>query len=91
MRQITDPIYDAEIDHLGNIWLETVSKGIYKCRLNEDMDAFRYYTYYGHEKDCTLPIHLQIFKTSGRVISWEVATTSILTTKIVIRCNPTSF
>ena len=68
MRQITDPIYDAEIDHLGNIWLETVSKGIYKCRLNKDMDAFRYYTYYGHEKDCTLPIHLQIFKTSGRVI-----------------------
>lgn len=68
MRQITDPIYDAEIDHLGNIWLETVSKGIYKCRLNEDMDASRYYTYYGHEKDCTLPIHLQIFKTSGRVI-----------------------
>ena len=32
------------------------------------MHAFRYYTYYGHEKDCTLPIHLQIFKTSGRVI-----------------------
>ena len=68
MRQITDPIYDAETDHLGNIWLETVSRGIYKCRLNEEMDAFRYYTYYGHEKDSTLPVHLQVFKASGRVI-----------------------
>lgn len=68
MRQITDPIYDAEIDHLGNIWLETVSRGIYKCRLNEKMDAFRYYTYYGHEKDNTLPVHMQVFKASGRVV-----------------------
>lgn len=91
MRQITDPIYDAEIDHLGNIWLETVSKGIYKCRLNEDMDAFRYYTYYGHEKTVR---SLYICRSSKRAdvsFSWEVATTSIPTTKIVIRCNPTSF
>lgn len=68
MRQITDPIYGAETDHLGNIWLETVSRGIYKCRLTEEMDAFRYYTYYGHEKGNALPVHLQVFKASGRVI-----------------------
>lgn len=68
MRQITDPIYDAEVDHLGNIWLETVSRGVYKCRLNEDMDAFRYYTYYGHETDEALPEDIQVFKSSGRII-----------------------
>jgi len=68
MRQITDPIYDAEVDHLGNIWLETVRRGVYKCRLNEEMDAFRYYTYYGHETDQTLPVDLQVFKSSGRII-----------------------
>lgn len=68
MRQISDPIYNAEVDHLGNVWLETVNRGIYKCRLNEELDAFRYYTYYGHEKDRTLPIHLQVFKSSGRII-----------------------
>lgn len=68
MRQITDPIYNAEIDHLGNVWLETVSRGIYKCRLTEELDAFRYYTYYGHEKDDALPVHLQVFKASGRVV-----------------------
>lgn len=67
MKQITDPIYNAEVDHLGNIWLETVKRGIYKCRLNEELDAFRYYTYYGHETDQSLPSHLQVFKLSGRI------------------------
>lgn len=50
MRQISDPIYNAEVDHLGNIWLETASRGVYKCRLNDEQNAFRYYTYYGNEK-----------------------------------------
>lgn len=68
MQQIADHIYDAEVDHLGNIWLETVSRGVYKCRLNEELDAFRYYTYYGKETDQALPKHLQLFKSSGRTI-----------------------
>lgn len=68
MSQITDHIYDAEVDHLGNIWLETVRRGVYKCRLNEQLDAFRYYTYYGSETDKALPAHLQIFKSSERII-----------------------
>ena len=42
MRQIADPIYNAEVDHLGNIWLETSSRGVYKCRLNDEQSAFRY-------------------------------------------------
>lgn len=54
MRQIADPIYNAEVDHLGNIWLETSSRGVYKCRLNDEQSAFRYYTYYGNEKDSSL-------------------------------------
>ena len=68
MQQITDPINNAEVDHLGNIWLETVSRGIYKCRLNEELNAFRYYTYYGNEKDKELPVHLQVYKVSGRIV-----------------------
>lgn len=68
MRQISDPIYNAEADHLGNIWLETVSRGVYKCRLNDELDAFRYYTYYGNEKDASLPAHLQLFKSGGRIL-----------------------
>lgn len=68
IRQITDPICNAEVDHLGNIWLGTVNRGIYKCRLNEEMDTFRYYTYYGQEENSTLPAHLQVCRSSGRVI-----------------------
>ena len=68
MRQITDPIYNAEVDHLGNIWLETSSRGVYKCRLNDEQSAFRYYTYYGNEKDSSLPARLQLFKSGGRIL-----------------------
>ena len=68
MKQITDPIYNAEVDHLGNIWLETTSRGVYKCRLNDELDSFRYYTYYGHEKNNSLPSHLKLFKSGGRIL-----------------------
>lgn len=68
MRQIASPIQNAEIDHMGNIWLETVARGVYKCRLAEETDAFRYYTYYGKETDGTLPAHLKVFKFSGRIV-----------------------
>lgn len=60
MRQIKDAIYNAEVDHLGNIWLETVNRGVYKCRLNNELSAFRYYTYYGKETDHLLPQHLLV-------------------------------
>lgn len=68
MRQIASPIYNAEIDHAGNIWLETVAQGVYKCRLSEEMDAFRYHTYYGRKTDETLPVHLKVFKLCGRIV-----------------------
>ena len=68
MRQIPASIYSAEIDHVGNIWLETVSRGVYKCRLTDGLDAFRYYTYYGQETDETLPAHLKLFKLGGRIV-----------------------
>jgi hypothetical protein len=68
MRQIKDAIYNAEMDHLGNIWLETISRGIYKCRLNDELNSFRYYTYYGHETDKRLPQHLTLQKVGERIV-----------------------
>lgn len=68
MRQIPASINNAAIDHVGNIWLETVTRGVYKCRLTDGLDAFRYYTYYGQEQDATLPAHLRLFKLGGRVV-----------------------
>ncbi len=68
MAQIGDLIRHAAIDHLGNIWLETLNRGVYKCRLNEEMNAFRYYIYYGNENDAQLPTRLKLFKISGRIL-----------------------
>ena len=68
MDQITDLIRHAAIDHLGNIWLETLNRGVYKCRLNEEMNAFRYFIYYGNENDKQLPTRLKLFKISGRIL-----------------------
>ncbi|WP_321333696.1 two-component regulator propeller domain-containing protein [uncultured Bacteroides sp.] len=68
MKQITDPIINVETDYLDNIWLETVSHGVYKCRLNDDLTAFRYYSYYGYPKDKTLPVKISLFKAGGRII-----------------------
>ncbi|RGN39313.1 helix-turn-helix and ligand-binding sensor domain-containing protein [Bacteroides oleiciplenus] len=68
MGQISDPISNAEVDHLGNIWLETTSRGVYKCRLNDELNAFRYYTYYGKKEDNSLPEHLRLFKSGGRIL-----------------------
>lgn len=68
MTQIGDLIRHAAIDHLGNIWLETLNRGVYKCRLNEEMNAFRYYIYYGNENDKQLPTRLKLFKISGRIL-----------------------
>ena len=66
--QVTDPVTDAVLDHTGNIWLKTVRRGVWKCRLNDALDAFRYYTYYGHETDPGLPADLGLFRCSGRIV-----------------------
>ena len=68
MKQLKDPIVDAVMDHTGNIWLETVRRGVWKCRLTDELDAFRYYTYYGHETDPSLPANIRLFRCSGRVV-----------------------
>lgn len=66
--QVTDPITDALLDHTGNVWLKTVRRGVWKCRLNDELDAFRYFTYYGRETDASLPADLHFFRCSGRIV-----------------------
>lgn len=68
MKQIEDPINNVEVDHLENIWLETVSRGVYKCRYDSELEAFRYYTYYGNKNDSSLPVKIKLFKSGGRII-----------------------
>ncbi len=68
IKQVATSITNATADHSGNIWLETATKGVYKCRLNEEMDAFRYYTYYGQSRDQDLPASISLFKLNGRMV-----------------------
>ncbi len=68
MDQLPEPIVHVETDHLGNIWLETVNQGVYKCRFDDDLKEFRYVTYYGPQTDSLLPPKLQLFKSGGRIL-----------------------
>ncbi len=68
MQQVQEPIIHVEPDHLGNIWLETVNRGIYKCRFDNDLKEFRYVTYYGQQTDSLLPAKLQLFRSGGRIL-----------------------
>lgn len=68
MKQINTPITNVEVDHLENIWVETVSHGVYKCRYDSDTHTIRYYTYYGYEVDNELPVKLKLYKSGGRIL-----------------------
>lgn len=65
---IPKSIINAEVDHLNNIWLETVGHGVYKCRLSDDYKSFRYHFYYGMEDNKALPEKLSLFKIGGRIV-----------------------
>lgn len=62
--QLSEPITRAEVDHLGNIWLEHANKGVYKCVLDNKMEKLENIQYYGGD---TLPYRLRIFKVGGRI------------------------
>lgn len=66
--QITEPIIDAQIDHLGNLWLEHFNKGVYRCKLDEDLSSIRSFSYYGGDNKDDLPYKLKIFKVGGRIV-----------------------
>ncbi len=68
MKQIPEPIINTEVDHLENIWLEHSDKGVYKCRLSDDLKKFQSFKYYGGDSKDGLPYKLKIFKAYGRML-----------------------
>lgn len=66
--QISEPIINAEFDHLGNIWLEHFNRGVYRCKLEDDFSGFRSFSYYGGNNKDGLPYKMKIFKVGGRIV-----------------------
>lgn len=66
--QISEPIINAQFDHLGNLWLEHPNRGVYRCKLDDNLSGFRTFWYYGGNNKDGLPYKLKIFKVGGRII-----------------------
>jgi len=65
---IPEPIIHSDVDHLGNIWLEHASRGIYRVQLSDNMQNINYYSYYGGDSNDGLPYKMKIFKVGGRIV-----------------------
>ena len=67
-KQISEPIINADIDHIGNIWLEHANRGIYRCKLGDDLSGFETFSYYGGSNKDGFPYKMKMFKVGGRVV-----------------------
>jgi hypothetical protein len=67
-RQISEPIINADVDHIGNVWLEHFNRGIYRCKLNDDLSGFQTFSYYGGNSKGDLPYKMKMFKVGGRIV-----------------------
>ncbi|MDL2214765.1 hypothetical protein LJC00_01085 [Dysgonomonas sp. OttesenSCG-928-M03] len=65
--RIKEPIIDTEVDHLENVWLEHFNKGVYRCRLTDNLQSIESYKYFGGDSGDGLPYKLKIFKVGGRI------------------------
>jgi len=66
--QISEPVVNAELDHMGNLWLEHFNRGAYRCQLTDDLSGFRSFSYYGGNNSDGLPYKLKLFKVGGRIV-----------------------
>lgn len=63
---IRQPIINIQIDHLNNVWLEHMNKGVYRCQLSDDLTKVKTSEYYSESRG--LPYKLRLFKIGGRVV-----------------------
>lgn len=67
--QINEPIVSITNDHLGNIWMGHINKGVYRFRFTDDMQNLKYIQEYGGDnKKYNLPFHLDAFQLGNRSI-----------------------
>ncbi len=62
---IREPFVNVRVDHLNNIWLEHLNRGVYRCQLTPDMRGVRTAVFYGEKSG--LPYKLHLFRVGGRI------------------------
>jgi DNA-binding CsgD family transcriptional regulator len=63
-----EPVSSFEIDHLGNIWAAHISRGLFRLRLNSQMDSVQTLAYYGKEKGLPADRNLSVTNVENRII-----------------------
>lgn len=63
---VDEPIYDTQVDHLGNLWMEHNNRGVYRCRWVPGTSTFSQIHYYRGINENSIPTKLQLFKVGGR-------------------------
>ena len=66
--QISEPITNAMLDHLGNVWLEHANRGVYRCRLDKNLSGYTNFSYFGGSNNDGLPYKMRLFKIGGRIV-----------------------
>lgn len=66
LKEIQEPIKKVQTDHLNNVWLQHMNKGIYRTRLNDNFSKIESFKYYGNEGKQEIPYKLKLFKIGGR-------------------------
>lgn len=67
LNEVQEPINKVQTDHLNNVWLQHMNKGIFRTRLNDDFSKIESFKYYGNEGQQDIPYKLKLFKVGGRV------------------------
>lgn len=67
IKNLSEPINLVEKDHLNNIWLQHMNKGVYRCKPNNDFTSFSILEYIGSDNNDTIPYKLKMFKIGGRI------------------------
>ena len=64
---LDDAVSGIEADYMQNLWLEHPSKGVYRCRLDDEGRRITAHSAYGGGTGDGLPYRLRQFRAGGRV------------------------
>jgi len=63
-----EPISNYETDHLGNIWCAHAIRGIFRIRLNPDLQSTESAEMYGKENGLATDRHINVAKVENRIV-----------------------